>query len=148
MRKTAKLCFLPLALMSSVAFGQEAVWTVDGLSAPESAILDAQRGVIYVSVISGEPNGKDGVGFIAKISADGKLQDGEWIKGLNAPKGLVLNGDKLYVSDVDQLVEIDVNAGAVTNKWDAAGAQFLNDTAVDGQGKSMSQTCSRTRSMR
>ena len=63
------------------------------------------------------------------------MQDAEWVKGLNAPKGLVLSGDKLYVSDVDQLVEIDVNSGAVTNSFNAEGAQFLNDTAVDADGR-------------
>jgi sugar lactone lactonase YvrE len=46
-----------------------------------------------------------------------------------------MNGDKLYVSDVDQLVEIDVTKGQVTNSWKAEGSKFLNDTAVDSSGR-------------
>jgi sugar lactone lactonase YvrE len=121
--------------MAASAATAEEVWSLDGFKAPESALLDSQRGVIYVSNIVGEPNAKDGVGFISKVTPDGKMQEAEWVKGLNAPKGLVMSGDKLYVSDIDQLVEIDVNSGKVTNTWDAKGAQFLNDTAVDSDGR-------------
>ena len=59
----------------------------------------------------------------------------EWVRGLNAPKGMVMNGDKLYVSDVDQLVEVNVDKGEVSNRWKAEGSQFLNDTAVDSGGR-------------
>ncbi len=33
-----------------------------------------------------------------------------WIEGLDAPKGLSLSGNTLYVSDIDRLVAIDVDA--------------------------------------
>jgi sugar lactone lactonase YvrE len=122
------------AFLATPALADEA-WTLSGLKQPESALFDPQRKVIYVSNVAGEPNGKDGVGFISKISPGGKLIDLEWVKGLNGPKGLVMNGDKLYVSDIDQLVEIDVDKGQVTNRWKAEGSQFLNDTAVDGNGR-------------
>jgi sugar lactone lactonase YvrE len=111
------------------------VWSLAGFQAPESALLDTEHKVLYVSNVAGEPNAKDGVGFISKVSLDGKMQEAEWVKGLNAPKGLVMHGDKLYVSDVDQLVEIDVSSGAITNTYNAEGAQFLNDTAVDSNGR-------------
>ena len=42
---------------------------------------------------------------------------------------------KLYVSDVDQLVEVNVDKGEVSNRWKAEGSQFLNDTAVDFGGR-------------
>jgi len=112
------------------------VWSLGGFKEPESALFDPQRNTIYVSNIVGEATAKDGVGFISKVSPDGKLIELEWIKGLNGPKGLVMKGsDKLYVSDIDQLVEIDVDKGVVSNRWKAEGAQFLNDTAVDGDGR-------------
>ena len=108
---------LPILILASgsTSLAAEEVWSLDGFQAPESALLDTERNVLYVSNVAGEPNAKDGVGFISKVSLDGKMQEAEWVKGLNAPKGLVMHGDKLYVSDVDQLVEIDVNSGAVTN---------------------------------
>jgi hypothetical protein len=58
----------------------------------------------------------------------------KWIEGLNAPKGMVMNGDKLYVSDIDNLVEIDPVAGKIVATYPAEGAVFLNDTAVDEAG--------------
>lgn len=43
-------------------------------------------------------------------------------------------GDKLYVSDVDKLVEIDIAAGKVAARYPAPGATFLNDVAVAPDG--------------
>ena len=127
---------LPILILASASSAVAAeAWSLDGFQAPESALFDSDRNVLYVSNVAGEPNAKDGVGFISKVSPDGKMQEAEWVKGLNAPKGLVMSGDKLYVSDVDQLVEIDVTSGKVTNTWNAEGAQFLNDTAADSAGR-------------
>ena len=130
-----EMCLPILILALGSAALAEEVWSLDGFQAPESALLDTEHNVLYVSNVAGEANAKDGVGFISKVSLDGKMQEAEWVKGLNAPKGLVMHGDKLYVSDVDQLVEIDVNSGAITNTYNAEGAQFLNDTAVDPNGR-------------
>ena len=128
--------YLPFLILASASSALAAeAWSLDGFQAPESVLFDNDRNVLYVSNVAGEPNAKDGVGFISKVSLDGKMQEAEWVKGLNAPKGLVMSGDKLYVSDVDQLVEIDVTIGSVTNTWNAEGAQFLNDTAVDAAGR-------------
>jgi sugar lactone lactonase YvrE len=128
--------FLPVifAFLATPALADEA-WSLSGLKEPESALFDSQRKVIYVSNVAGEANAKDGIGFISKVSPDGKLIELEWVKGLNGPKGLVMNGNRLYVSDIDQLVEIDVDKGQVTNRWKAEGSKFLNDTAVDGNGR-------------
>ena len=124
-----------LVLVSVSPVLAEEVWTLEGFQAPESALFDSERNVVYVSNVAGEPNDKDGIGFISRISLDGAMQDSEWITGLNAPKGMIMHGDLLYVSDVDTLVEIDVTTGAITNSWAAEGSQFLNDTAVDGDGR-------------
>ncbi len=86
--------------------------------------------MIYVSDVAGEPNAKDGAGFIAKISPGGKLVDAEWISGLNAPKGMAQHEGKLYVADIDQLAVIDIAKGEVVARHDAPGAKFLNDVAA------------------
>jgi sugar lactone lactonase YvrE len=109
-------------------------WTLGGFAHPESVELDVSHNVLYVSNLNGGPLDKDGNGYIAKVSKDGKLLEQNWITGLNAPKGMVINGFKLYVSDIDQLVEIDTRTGKITAKYDAAGSKFLNDTAVDADG--------------
>lgn len=109
-------------------------WELAGFEAPESALPDVAAGVVYVSNVAGKPTDKDGVGYISKVSPEGKMIEAKWIDGLNAPKGLVKSGDKLYVSDIDRLVEIDVTQGKVVGIHEAPGAEFLNDTAVDGDG--------------
>jgi sugar lactone lactonase YvrE len=40
----------------------------------------------------------------------------------------------LYVSDITDLVEIEIANGKITNRYNAPGSKFLNDVAVDNQG--------------
>ncbi len=110
------------------------IWEVTGLANPESALPDAAAGIIYVSNVNGAPDAKDGNGFIAKVSLDGKIVADKWATGLNAPKGLALAGGKLYAADIDELVEIDTKDGQVTNRYPAKDAKFLNDVAADPAG--------------
>ena len=60
------------------------------MAQPESVVQDPATGALYVSNIAGAIMQKDGNGFIAKLSADGKLIEREWVKGLNAPTGLAV----------------------------------------------------------
>ncbi len=110
-------------------------WETSGFKTPESVLPVPAEGFAYVSNVAGQPLEKDGNGFISKISlADGKIIALEWAKGLDAPKGMALAGGKLYVSDVDKLVEIDPKSGAILAKYEAPGSVFLNDLAADDQG--------------
>lgn len=109
----------------------EKIWeTPKGLQTPESVLYDEERDVIYVANINGDPAEKDGNGFISILKPNGTIQNLEWIKNLNAPKGMAIFKGNLYVSDIDQLVEIDIDKGKITNKYDAPGAVFLNDVAA------------------
>ncbi len=110
------------------------LWMLGGFSHPESVELDISHQVLYVSNVGGAPLDKDGNGFISKVSRDGKLEQLKWVEGLNAPKGMVIHGFKLYVSDIDNLIEIDTRTGKISNRYPAEGAVFLNDTAVDKNG--------------
>jgi hypothetical protein len=109
-------------------------WTVTGMSHPESVYFNKHQDVLYVSNIVGAPTDKDGNGYIAKLSLDGRVLQQTWITGLNGPKGMVMDGKTLWVSDIDRLVEINTRTGTVTKFYDAPGAVFLNDTAVDEDG--------------
>jgi DNA-binding beta-propeller fold protein YncE len=110
------------------------LWSLGGFSHPESVYADAARNVLYVSNVGGAPLDKDGNGFISRISRDGKLETLKWIEGLNAPKGMVMQGDTLWVSDINRLVQIDAATGKIVKGYFADGAVFLNDTAVDDAG--------------
>ncbi len=105
--------------------------TADSLMTNESVLFDDATGTIYVSNIEGQdPLGKDGKGSIAIISKEGKIVNPAWVSGLNAPKGMAISNGKLYVTDIDEFVEIDIATAKVSNKWKVEGAQFLNDVAA------------------
>jgi DNA-binding beta-propeller fold protein YncE len=125
---------LALSLSTAAYAAPAELWSLGGFMHPESVYSDPARNALYVSNVNGAPLDKDGNGFISKISPDGKMETLKWIEGLNAPKGMVMNGDKLYVSDIDNLVEIDPVAGKIVATYPAEGAVFLNDTAVDEAG--------------
>lgn len=114
----------------------EKVWEIDiGFNRPESVIFDEARGELYVSNIVGDPSARDGEGYLSRVSPDGELIEVRWIDGLDAPKGLAQRGDRLFVSDVDRLVEIDVPSGTLSGSYPGEGAAFLNDVAVDASGR-------------
>jgi outer membrane protein assembly factor BamB len=101
------------------------------LTTCESVLHDESQDVLYVSNINGAPDAKDGNGFISKVTMDGKVTEQEWVKGLNAPKGMGLKDGTLYVADIDKVHEIDTKSGKITRSHTVTGAKFLNDIAVD-----------------
>jgi hypothetical protein len=132
--------FLVGLIASLILFCTEAeaapklLWETKGLAQPESVVVDAATGAIYVSNIVGAVMQKDGNGFIAKLNGAGKVVTRQWVKGLDSPTGLALHDRTLYVADVDQLVEINAASGEIVKRYPAKGATFLNDVAVDPDG--------------
>lgn len=112
----------------------EQTWRVGGLANPESAALSGDGAFLYVTNVNGEGDAKDGNGFIARISTSGEVLQREFATGLDAPKGIMLGGDALYVADIDQLVVLDAATGAVRRRVPAPGAQFLNDLTFAPDG--------------
>jgi len=101
---------------------------------PESVYYDTVRSICYVSNIAGQPAIKDGNGFISKLNLNGSIETLKWITDLNAPKGMCVHNDKLYVTDIDELVEIDIEKSIVLMRSRINGAKFLNDITVDKNG--------------
>lgn len=129
------LCSLTLTLSAQVPKFVKKWETPPTLKTPESVLYDAGARVLYVSNIDGmEPWAKDGKGSIAKVGLDGKVLMAEWVKGLEAPKGLGLYQGKLYVADLDHLVVIDVAKGVIAERIAIDGAQRLNDVSIDRTG--------------
>ncbi|WP_353571003.1 hypothetical protein [Candidatus Albibeggiatoa sp. nov. BB20] len=112
------------------------VWTLnEGLDRPESVAYDAKRERLYISNIQGQALEMDGKGYISIVSLEGKTLDAAWVvEGLNAPKGMAVTEHTLYVSDINALVAIDIDAGEVTQRYVAENAKFLNDVTVDSKG--------------
>ncbi len=136
MQKSLLLFSLALASAGSLAAQSSQLikkWETEAtLKTPESVRFDAAAKVLYVANIDGkEPWTKDNAGSIAKVGLDGKVIAAEWVKGLQAPKGMALHGGKLYVADIDRVVVIDVAKGAITETIAIEGSQQLNDVTVD-----------------
>jgi sugar lactone lactonase YvrE len=117
-------------------FSVEERWATDRvMKTPESVLYDEERDLLYVSNINGSPLGKDGNGFISKLATDGTVIELEWVTGLNAPKGAGIADATLYVTDIDELVAVDIRSGDVVGRYPAPGSIFLNDVAVDREGR-------------
>lgn len=114
-----------------------------GLNTPESVRYDPDRDLFYISNINGNPSAKDNNGFIAVARADSigaplkmLVVSGRNGATLNAPKGLALIGDTLWVADIDHVRAFNRKTGARVADIDLSKqkATFLNDVAVGGDG--------------
>jgi len=113
----------------------EEVWATESiLKVPESVYYDEARSVIYVANIVGTPRDKDQEGFISKLKPDGTVLVLEWVSKLNAPKGMGVYKNLLYVTDITEVVVIDIDAGNVVEKYEIEGANFLNDITISPKG--------------
>lgn len=112
----------------------EAWSTSKDLKVPESVMYDKASHILYVANINGKPTEKNNMGFISKISLDGKIVTLKWVDGMNAPKGMGLKDNLLYVTDIDRIHVIDKNKDQITKTHDVSGAKFLNDIAIDSKG--------------
>ena len=114
----------------------EKIWESDTIyNTSESVLYDKVRDRLYVSSIVGEPADEDGNGFISATNLNGEVINVYHFSGyLDAPKGMALKGDRLYVTNIDALYEIDVKTNVSTEKVKIDTAQFLNDVAVGPEG--------------
>lgn len=112
-----------------------------GLATPESVLYDGTSDLYLVSNINGKPLEADNNGFISKFTPDGAGATLKWIEGgknkvtLNAPKGMAIVGDLLYVTDLDTVRIFDRKTGAPAGEVKVPGAVFLNDLAVTSDGR-------------
>jgi glucose/arabinose dehydrogenase len=105
---------------------------VSDLRHPASVIHDEEQDVYFVSNVDGAAAGKDGRGFIARVTPDGKVAQRTFIDGLNAPKGMTIRGRELWVADIDVLRAFDRVTGEKIASVDLAphGAIYLEAVAV------------------
>lgn len=123
------------AVLEPASADPQALWEADGFKNPESVVRDPEGKFLYVSNIAGEMLEKDGNGFISRITPDGKVAELAWVTGLNAPKGMAIIGNTLFVADIDELVLIDMERRVITERFPAEDAKFLNDVAAAPDGR-------------
>jgi sugar lactone lactonase YvrE len=154
-RRTAPLRTLALSLTLLAAVGAcsrkaakttaqpQRIAAVEGLSQPEALSFDSAQNVYFVSNVNGSPGVRDGNGFISRITADGVMDSLHFIQGgrngvqLDGPMGSRVQGDTLWVLDIDKLRGFNTRTGAPTTTVDLAPlkALFLNDLAIDSAGE-------------
>lgn len=136
---TVVLLALSFAISAQEAFQSDKlvkVWSsLAGLNVPESSHYNPFDKTIYVSNIVGKHNVKDGEAFISKLNAKGEFIEKEWVKGLNAPKGISCTKTKLYVTDIDRVVEISLKSGKILKEYRNAKSKSLNDVCVAANGQ-------------
>ena len=118
------------------------VVSIPGFQTPESVRYDEDLDVFFVSNINGNPSMKDGNGFIARVRSDGTVDSMAFIQGgrggvkLDAPKGLAISGDTLWVADIDAVRAFNRRSGEpiASVELKRMGATFLNDVVIGPDG--------------
>lgn len=111
-----------------------------GLETPESVAFDKNRDVYLVSNTNGKPVDKDKNGFISRVTPSGDLtlrfiESGKEGVELDAPKGLTISDDVLYVADIDKVRKFDLVSGKPLGSVSFPDATFLNDVATGKDGQ-------------
>jgi sugar lactone lactonase YvrE len=130
----------PPAASAPAAGPADAPITVEGFATPESVLHDPDADVYLVTNINGSPFEVDDNGYISKLSPEGKVTEQKFIDAskaevkLNAPKGMTLGGDKLYVADITFVRIFDRKTGAPAGEVEVKGSTFLNGMATGPDG--------------
>ena len=107
----------------------EKLWVTEGFAEPEG-VAAAPMGGYFISNVSGGATDHDGSGWISLLSEDGQILDQHWATGLDAPKGMAVHNDILYVADINSVRLYDTTTGAPSGVVKIESAKFLNDVAA------------------
>jgi len=123
-----KKVFLCLSLCLICGFSDTKV--ISGFSSPESVIITNEN--VYVSNVGVklEASTKDNDGFISKLSKDGKIIELKFLQNLNAPKGMGISNNILYVADIDELKGFDLSNKKQVFSIQFKNTIFLNDITI------------------
>ena len=121
---------IALSLITTAILGFASTLTIEGFSSPESTIVN--KNDLYISNVGKElkPTLKDGDGFISKLDINGKIKELHFIDGLDAPKGMGIVGNTLFVADIDTLRGFDLSTKKEVFNVVFEGVNFLNDITV------------------
>lgn len=104
--------------------------------APDQAVWDPATRSWYVSNLGGGISlARDGNGWIVQLDETGAVVDPRWMEGMDAPAGMLVAGQLLYVVDRDGLYEIDIPSAKVVHFYPVAEPMFLNDVAIGPDGE-------------
>jgi hypothetical protein len=143
-RKNYLAAFIAVAAICLCAIHPASAFDVKkGLGMPQSFIVDPQTGNYYISNIKGHISFRTNNGFITLLSPDGSIMELKLIEGghngvtLTAPKGILIVGDTLYVSDTRHVRTFDKKTGEKKDQIDLTSlkASFLNGITLGPDGR-------------
>jgi sugar lactone lactonase YvrE len=101
----------------------------------ETVLYDPQRDVLYVTSFDNQYAQRNGpTGYISRVSLAGEILEREWVTGLNAPAGMAIWRDTLYVAERRHLAAIDIASGEIVARWEIPDTEFPNDVVIDADG--------------
>lgn len=120
----------------------ELIWKSEAFQSPESVLYDWKSDRLWVSNIIGNPSEKDGVGRIVELSHTGEVLSESFTSGitLNAPKGMCILDDAMYIADIDTVHVVSSSSGNHRYDVPIPGAMFLNDMACSHNEAYVSDT--------
>jgi hypothetical protein len=137
-RKSALIALLlAFSATASAQYRATSEQTVGGFVNPESVGCDVKGRMLYVGNFGSpklDPALKDGMGYISKVGLDGKVIEKQWVpvaggEKLNKPKGIWIQGERLWVTDIDVVWIFDLKTKK-GRKLALPGVVFANDPAV------------------
>ena len=146
---TAALAAIPLLLTGcgeaeeeiQAAIGLDVHEVTDvGFQNPSAVIMDLDEDVYLVANTNGQPTERNRTGFISRVSPEGEVLDLEWIelsataRPLNAPRGMALRGDSLFVADIDCIRIFHRVTGEDLGVTCLDGVSFIADIDVGEEG--------------
>tara|TARA_X000000368_G_scaffold414378_1_gene404136 strand:- start:272 stop:1111 length:840 start_codon:yes stop_codon:yes gene_type:complete len=102
---------------------------------PESVFFDKDSNYLYVSNINGKSLEKDGNGFISVLSLEGEIIEDKLVDGLNAPKGIFVKNNLIYIIDINQLIIFNLETKETEEIREFNNAISLNDITISDNGK-------------
>jgi hypothetical protein len=64
------------------------------------------------------------------MDLEGNIIELHWVQELHGPKGMGILDGSLYVADIDEVVEIDIESGEIKARYPVAGTPTLNDITI------------------
>ncbi len=129
--KNRKLVFLliAIALITITGFKFLSGKVVIGLRHPESAVY--YQGYIFVSNIGFSPVSENLDGFITKLDKYGNILEYKFIDHLQAPKGLWVKNNHIYISDLNRVCVANIDTKRM-HCIPVKSSRFLNDITLHG----------------
>lgn len=134
------ILIVPAAPAADVQDIDDRIAVVEGLAGPEAVHWDDEQQVWFVSNFNGDASG-DANGFVSKIGSGGQILEFEFMTGtdehpLHGPRGMRIDGERLWVADADGLHGFDRRSGRHLDFIDFSALEpgFLNDVELGPDG--------------